>query len=221
MNAAVRRPAAWISAYAVAMALVEAAVVIYLRALDPEVGPLAVLRTVIPERLVVVEILREAATLVMLLAVAALAGRTAWQRFLQFALAFGVWDIFYYVWLKLLLGWPESLLTWDVLFLIPTVWISPVLAPVLVSVCLVVGSLWLLDLDAREEGAVHGLPGWAWAVSCLGGLVVILSFTIDAEAALTGSRPPRFRWWLFLAGVGLAVAAVFTAARRARRFSRT
>ena len=82
------KTAAWIAAYAVAMAFVEAAVVVYLRALAPEQGPLEVLRTVLPQRIVPIEVAREAATLVMLLAVAVLAGRGGWQRFLVFAIAF-------------------------------------------------------------------------------------------------------------------------------------
>src|SRR5207247_11339685 len=80
----------------------------------------------------------------MLVAVAALAPRTAWEGFLYLALAFGLWDIFYYVWLWVFIGWPPSLFTWDVLFLIPVPWLGPVLAPVIVRLCLVAGALWLL-----------------------------------------------------------------------------
>src|SRR5512134_2459669 len=147
------KTAAWIAAYAVAMAFVEAAVVVYLRALAPEQGPLEVLRTVLPQRIVPIEVAREAATLVMLLAVAVLAGRGGWQRFLVFAIAFGVWDIFYYVWLRVFIGWPRSLLDWDVLFLIPVPWIGPVLAPILVSLGLVSGALWLLLRQSRDPAA--------------------------------------------------------------------
>src|SRR5215203_4142390 len=87
---------------------------------------------------------REVATLVMLLGVAMLAGTERWDRFLAFCVTFGVWYLFYYVWLWLLLGWPPSLLTWDVLFLIPVPWIGPVLAPAVVSSALVIGGLLLL-----------------------------------------------------------------------------
>ena len=61
----------------------------------------------------------------MLLAVAYIAGGNGPQRFGYFLLSFGIWDVFYYVFLKVLIGWPESLLTWDVLFLIPLTWVGP------------------------------------------------------------------------------------------------
>lgn len=198
------------------MALVEAAVVVYLRALSPVEAPLAALQAVIPTRLIVIEMYREATTIIMLLAVAVLAGRDHWQRFLVFAFAFGTWDVFYYLWLWVFLGWPPSLLTWDVLFLIPVPWIAPVLAPVIVSVCLVAGSLWLLERQSRETGAIHGLPWFAWALGGAGGALVLLSFTLDSRAALAGGRAPDYRWGLFGTGVGLAVVALVAGVRRRR-----
>ena len=196
----------WCAIFAVAMAYVEAAVVVYLRALGPADGPLAALQTVIPPHLRAAEVWREAATIVMLVAVAALAGRGRWERFLVFALCFGIWDIFYYAWLRVLIGWPASLLTWDVLFLIPVPWVAPVLAPVLVSAGLVGGSLWLLARGAAASGAPAGLPRVAWLLAGAGAALILLSFTIDARAALIGGAPPPFRWWLF--GIGLALGAV-------------
>lgn len=126
----------WLITYAVAMAYVESAVVVYLRAIYYPQGfafPLAPM----PPDMVAIEIGREAATLVMLLGVGMLAGTGRWDRFLTFCVSFGVWDLFYYAWLWILLGWPPSLFTWDVLFLIPVPWIGPVLAPVVVSIALV------------------------------------------------------------------------------------
>ncbi|HXO86479.1 MAG TPA: hypothetical protein VN803_13245, partial [Gemmatimonadales bacterium] len=134
----------WVALFAVAFAAVESAVVVYLRALAGA-APLSVLQYQLPPHLLTIEVAREAATLVMLITVATIAGRTAWEGFLYFAFAFGLWDIFYYVWLRVFIGWPPSLLTWDVLFLIPVPWIGPVLAPVVVSLCLVGGALWLLS----------------------------------------------------------------------------
>ncbi len=129
MERNIRRPL-WVALYAIAMAAVESAVVVYLRALHGGAEPLSVLLHEIPDRLVAIEVGREAATLVMIVAVAAIAGSNVWERFLYFALAFGLWDIFYYVWLWVFIGWPPSLFTWDVLFLIPVPWLGPVLAPV-------------------------------------------------------------------------------------------
>ena len=76
----------------------------------------------------VVEIAREAATIVMLLCVAFIAEKTRRGRFACFMLVFGVWDIAYYLWLWATLSWPPSLFTWDILFLIPLIWTGPVIA---------------------------------------------------------------------------------------------
>jgi hypothetical protein len=213
----VRRRIMWCGVFAVAMAFVESAVVVDLRALGPAEGPLAALQSVIPRHLLVIEVYREAATIIMLLAVAALAGRGLWQRFLLFAVTFGIWDIFYYIWLRVLIGWPLSLLTWDVLFLIPIPWVAPVLAPVLVSVGLVAGSCWLLLREAHRPGAGAGLPPWAWALASAGAVLVLLSFTLDARVALVSGQPPAFRWGVFTAGVGALAIAFALAVRRASR----
>jgi hypothetical protein len=194
----------WVGIYAVAMAAVESAVVVYLRALHPGDVPVNVLLYVIPDRLITIEVGREASTLVMLLAVAALAGRGRWERFLYFSLAFGVWDICYYAWLWVFIGWPPSLLEWDVLFLIPVPWLAPVLAPLIVSVCLVAGSAWLLALEAR--GTSPRIPRLAWAVAFAGAGLVLLSFI--------GAQPPAFRWEVFGIGVGGGVAALVAGVRR-------
>jgi hypothetical protein len=207
------RNAFWVACYAVAMAAVESAVVVYLRALHPADAPLTVLLHEIPAHFIPIEIGREVATLVMLLAIAAVASRTARDAFLYFALAFGVWDIFYYVWLKVFIGWPPSLLTWDVLFLIPVPWLGPVIAPVIVSLGLVAGSLWLLAVPSLRP------PRLAWGLAMLGATLVLLSFTVDYRYALARTDPPRFRWELYWAGivvavVGLAGVRVFPALRR-------
>src|SRR6266511_3308216 len=125
----------WLIIYAVAMAYVESAVVVYLRALYFPQGfafPLVPL----PPDMLAIEIGREVATLVVLLGVAMLAGPERWDRLLVLGVIFGVWDLFYYVWLWVLLRWPPSPLTWDVLFLIPVPWTGPVLAPAVVSAVL-------------------------------------------------------------------------------------
>ena len=205
--------AAWVALYAVAMALVEAAVVVYLRALAPQEGPLAALQTVLPRPILTVEVVREAATLVMLLAVALLAGRNAWQRFLYFALAFGVWDLFYYIWLRVFIGWPGSLLAWDVLFLIPVPWIAPVLAPIVVSIGLIAGALWLLARS--ERGERPGLSWISWAIALAGAALILLSFTLDASAVLVNGDAPHFRWGLFTSGVALGVIALVIGAGKA------
>ncbi|HMA40862.1 MAG TPA: hypothetical protein VKP10_12330 [Gemmatimonadales bacterium] len=195
------RRSIWVALYAIAMAFVEAAVVVYLRALAPTLGQIPA-----------IEQGREAATIVMLLAVAVLAGGDSWGRFLFFCLAFGIWDLFYYAWLRVLTGWPPSLLTSDVLFLIPVPWVAPVLAPVIVSLGLVAVSLWLLKL--RERGVIVRFSPRVWAIALGGGALVLLSFMLDYRRALQSPDPPAFHWILFGTGVSVAVAALVTGVRR-------
>src|SRR4051812_23391169 len=194
-----RRHTFWVALFAIAMAAVESAVVVYLRALHIGPAPLSVLQYDLPTRLLAIEVAREGATLVMLIAVAAIAGRNAWERFLYFALVFGVWDIFYYVWLWVFIGWPPSLFTWDILFLIPVPWLGPVVAPMIVSLCLVAGALWLLARPTLR------LPRLAWGLAALGAVLILLSFTMDYRYALARIDPPRFRWELFGAGIAVGV----------------
>lgn len=140
-----------VTAFAVAMGWVEAAVVVYLRALYypqgfviPQkigfpfirFGPVPELKVFSP-RDMKTEIIREAATLVMLLTVAWLAGRKLRTRWAAFIWAFGVWDLTYYLWLYVLIGWPPALTTTDVFFLIPTPWLGPVWLPMVCSLVLV------------------------------------------------------------------------------------
>lgn len=204
----------WLSAYAVAMAYVESAVVVYLRAIYYPQG-FAFPIVLIPDRMAAIEVGRELATIVMLLGAGILAGSDRWERFLAFCHAFGVWDVFYYLWLYVFLGWPPSLLTWDILFLIPVPWIGPVLAPVLIAAAMSAGSLWLLALKAR--GAELRFPWPLWALAVAGGAIVLLSFTLDFRVVLEGRRPPPFRWWLFGLGFGMGAAALLAGARRLGR----
>lgn len=207
-----KRTTLWVVVYAIAMAFVEAAVVVYLRQIlapgDPTVSTPTAGVSAIP----VVEAFREAATIVMLLAVGVLAGGDTWERFLWFSCAFGIWDIFYYVWLRVLIGWPVSVLSWDILFLIPVPWTAPVLAPVIISLGLVLGSLWLLRM--KGKGAVLRFAPWLVALATCGGAIVLLSFMLDYRLALAGQEPPSFHWVIFMVGVGVAAAAFGLGVRR-------
>jgi hypothetical protein len=195
-----------VAVFAMAMAWVEAAVVFYLRSMMNRLEPYQ------PEPLPViggfasVELPRELATLVMLFAVGWLAGRTWRTRLGYTAIAFGVWDIFYYVFLKIICGWPHSLLDWDVLFLLPLPWWGPVLAPVLVSLLLI---LWG-TLASRSESALADAQASrpVWFLNFTGVALALYVFMADALAAapqgLEAVRtvlPARFDWPLF--GVAL------------------
>lgn len=146
-----------VALFAVGMAYVESMVVVYLREilsivptpvnLDPRFFERAVSEH--PE-LVWREQTREAATVVMIVTLAVLAGRRWRERLGVFLLAFGVWDLFYYLWLYVLIGWPPSLMTKDVLFLIPVAWIAPVLLPTTIAACMVAAGCWCLFSNGRR-----------------------------------------------------------------------
>jgi hypothetical protein len=162
-----RTPRGWnwtwwgtITAFTVAMALVESVAVVYIRAiLNVAPGPIeldAAFAATMLERhpwLVSTERGREAATMVMLATLGALAGRTRWQKIGVWLYAFGLWDIFYYLWLYVLVQWPPSLLTTDVLFLIPAPWIAPVLLPVTAASGMMALGLWLMAREPRRDPA--------------------------------------------------------------------
>jgi hypothetical protein len=138
-------------AFAVAFALVEAMVVVYLRrlfglqyALDFTPRDFHFPRAYLGH-----EQAREAATMVMLLAVGFIAGRTWWQRFADWLFAFGVWDVFYYVWLWVYLRWPSSFGDRDLLFLLPQEWWEPVWMPLLASAVFIAVAVLVLRYTRR------------------------------------------------------------------------
>lgn len=193
------------------MGFLEAAVVVYLREQFYPAGfrfPLVP----VPARIVLTEAGREAATIVMLWSVAALAGRGPTDRFFVFAFLFGVWDLVYYAALYLLVGWPPSLLTWDVLFLIPVPWLAPVLCPVLVSALLVGG--FLLHERAGRRGGRIALTRGEWAVASAGALAVVVSLCWRWKDSMAEAGPGPFPWWLFGAGLAVALAPFVRALRR-------
>ncbi len=131
--------------FAIGFGFVEGAVVVYLRGAAsllggggpvPDTAQLnAILSRPTPEMLHLfkIEVTREAATLLMLVTLALLAAERARERWAIFLWCFAIWDLTYYAALWAVLRWPESLLTEDVLFLIPVPWVSQVWFPVLVS----------------------------------------------------------------------------------------
>src|ERR1700680_5343374 len=95
--------------------------------------------------------------MLMLAAIALAVARNARQWSAAFAIAFGVWDIVFYACLKLILGWPASLFTWDILFLIPVPWVCPVIAPALVSLAMIAAGIWCLCRDEAGRPLPIGL----------------------------------------------------------------
>jgi len=195
----------YLAVFAVAMAYFEAAVVVYLRELHYPEGfsfPLKMIER--PDLLV--EIGREASTILMLLAVAAIAGKGFYERFAFFLIIFALWDIFYYVWLKVLLGWPAGLLTWDILFLIPVAWIAPVLSPILVSFCLIIGAL--LILRRLWTGGRFAPNLREWGIATGGAVLILISYVRDMNAGLGLSMPQPYRWELLVVGLAAGFYAL-------------
>ena len=178
--------------------MVEAAVVIYLRQLLHVEGSNITLSG-IPRGIFTVEIVREFTTLVMLISVGVLAGNRPLGRFGSFIIAFGVWDIFYYVFLSMFHGWPRSFLDWDLLFLIPVPWMAPVLAPVLVSCGLIFSGYWLLIREQQKKRIVVSLSDWI--IEAVATVLILYSFTNNNSV----STPEIFSWIIFLAGLALGV----------------
>lgn len=166
----------WITVFAVSMGFFESAIVIYLRQIVYP-GGLAFPLKPIDKDLATTEIIREAFSLVMLLSVSILTGKSTITRFAYFLFSFAVWDIFYYVFLKVLINWPESLMTMDILFLLPLTWIGPVVAPLILSFLMILLALLILYFSVRNE-QVH-LKAHELLILTLGSLTVITSFTAD------------------------------------------
>lgn len=224
-----RRTIAALFLFGISFGYVEAAVVVYLRAiydpirerLHPGRNPHDLFPLISPQQLadagadnsrrLAIQIGREAATMAMLAGIALACGRTFYESVAAFAIAFGVWDIAFYGFLRLMIHWPASFSTWDILFLIPLPWIGPVWAPVLVATTMIVcGSI------ALRNGGLS-IPGHSWLGIVAGAGVIILAFVWDFRNIAAGGLPNHFNWPLFFAGEAIGVFA-FTAALRNRGY---
>jgi hypothetical protein len=215
--------------FGIAFGCVEAAVVVYLRTLgEPvrekvlagqahdEVFPLLTLEQwrdagMDFTPLAITELTRELATMLMLAAIGLACARNTRQWLAGFMIAFGVWDIFYYVFLKLFVGWPASLWTWDLLFLIPVPWSGPVITPVLVSLAMIGAGLAIFKREA--DGIAVQLSPADWTAIVGGGLVIIVAFCWDFPHTARGGMPHPFNWPLFLVGLAIALSGFVHALR--------
>jgi len=195
----------WIGLFAIGMAFIEAATVVYLRRVlnihdliidippfDPEITP--------------IEIGRELSTLIMLFAVGWAIGKSWQSRVGILFFAFGIWDIFYYVWLRIFIGWPDSILAQDLLFLIPLPWWGPVIAPVLISCLMVIGGVFAV-ID-EDNGYAIKVSWTNWIALFFGLLALLFSFMKDAIMKLPANvetlsrlRPTVFDWQIYLIGL--------------------
>lgn len=208
--------------FGVAFGYVEAAVVVYLRSLsEPALARIDPARNVndlfptltlaqintYPElaRALKIELGREAATLLMLVAVAIAAGTNRVQSAAAFVTAFGVWDAAFYAFLRLFIHWPTSLRTWDLLFLVPVPWSGPVLAPLIVSASMIVAGVYVLWREFAGRPVRPSLFHWLGIL--VGGLVIILSFVWNYPHLIAGGVPRHFPWAIFVIGELIGLTA--------------
>jgi hypothetical protein len=204
--------------FALAMAWVESAVVYYLRTMIDRIephqpNPLPVIGGLGP-----VELMRELATMVMLLTVGILAGRNWRSRLGYSAIVFGVWDIFYYFFLKLMCGWPHSLFDWDILFLLPLPWWGPVLAPVLIALLMILWGTLASQCEDPRRSSRAALA--AWGLNFVGVALALYVFMADCLRAVDQGvdavrmvLPERFDWPLFLVALALMTAPIIALTR--------
>ena len=204
------RRAAYASLWVLALAFgwIEASVVVYLReAYVREVSlhgsnyfaGLQITLVSLPSHLMSVEMAREACTILLLASVAWLAGRRLADRIGAFLLSFGIWDLTYYVVLKLVAGWPDTWRSWDILFLIPAPWVAPVWAPIMVATLLVAAGSYLFWTSGHKRR-------YHWpdiSVLIASALLTIAAFLDESRSAIDHRMPEQFPVWLFVAGVVL------------------
>jgi hypothetical protein len=209
-----------LAAFAAAMALVEAAIVVYLRELYYPEDP----RALFPLRLLsdahlALELAREVATLVMLGAVAWLSRRAWLARFAAFLFLFGLWDLCYYAWLWLYLGWPVSWGEWDVLFLIPWPWLAPWPAPAAIAALFGAwgGAVLWRGQEHRPSAAALALFGVGVLLALGAFLAPGAALLAGGAAAFRGWTPGPFPWWPYGSGLAALAAGLMLALRGAAR----
>jgi hypothetical protein len=211
-----------LSVFALAMAYLEAVVVIYLRYYWYGEHPLDIFPLPrITGMDLSVELGRETATVLMIFIVAALSMRERPQVFAAFVYVFGLWDILYYAWLKLLLGWPRDWGDWDVLFLIPWPWLGPWISAAAIAVLFVCWGGWVLGRQATPRFGPAALGLFlAGVMLCLAAFLQPAAHLVHlGPEALRGFRPGAFHWCTFGAGYVLLAAGLLWAMRRPRRTS--
>ncbi len=221
--------------FAVSMGFLEAIVVVYLRELYYPDGFQFPLKEMSPA-IIIIEWTREICTLLMLGSVAWISGKILIKRFSVFLFIFGVWDIIYYVGLKIFLDWPESLLTWDILFLIPITWVGPVLAPVLCSLLMIFFAVILDKLILKNN--LKKLIRKEWILLITGAAFIYFTYTIDFGLILINGHflrdfsnlpknpeflkilsnwiPSHFNWTVFAAGFIIICSSIWLIVKRSK-----
>lgn len=130
----------FLTLFGISFGYLEAIVVVYIRKILPldafeHIHSVSLVSNfLIKHKMLFIEQTREVSTIIILLSIAILAGTRLKERIAYFLWIFGIWDIFYYLFLYLWLKWPKSLLEFDILFLIPYPWVAPWILPIGCSV---------------------------------------------------------------------------------------
>jgi len=190
--------------FTAAFAYVESAVVIYLRHIYyPEGFHFPIKKHV--DLLLYIEVIREFATLVIMVSISALLSKRFWQGFGFFLVIFGVWDIFFYIWLKAAVNWPASFIDPDILFLIPVPWIAPVLAPILVSLVMIGIGIDIIKIFDRGNKVKPHLTQWIMVLA--GSFIILYSFMSDTGAMFYEKYPQQYNWFMLAAGLTFYIIA--------------
>jgi len=216
----------WLLIFAISMGFFESSIVVYLREIYYPEGFNFPLSPIEPE-IAVTEFLREFFSLVMIVSVAVISTRNLYKRFANFLFIFAIWDIFYYIFLKIILGWPASFATWDILFLIPVPWTSPVIAPIIISFIMIALSLIIYQLHHKNTSFEIKAREWIFLV---GGAVLIfvtfiwdyltffftnynkhthLEFQEKLRVLSNEYQPISFNWPLYIIGVLVLIISIF------------
>ena len=187
-----------------AFAWVESSVVVYLRAIYYPMGFHFPIKRHY-DLLLVIELIREFATIIIMISLSALLSKKFWEGFAYFLIIFGIWDIFFYVWLKVSINWPDSLFTPDILFLIPIPWIAPVLSPILVSLVMIIIGVDLLRFYQKGILLKPKLLHWIFVLT--GTVFILYTYMCDIDAGFHEKYPQPYNWLLFSLGITLYLIA--------------
>lgn len=215
----------WVLIFAVSMGFFESSIVVYMREIYYPDGFSFPLHQIEPQ-IALTELIREFFSLVMIISVAILAKLSFYERFANFLFIFAIWDIFYYIFLKLILGWPASLATWDILFLIPLPWTSPVIAPIIISFIMI--ALALVIYRFHHINKSFEIKVREWMILIGGAVIIFVSFISDflrffihnfeqynhyqaleqLRIASGEYHPGSFNWIVYLVGVLILIIAI-------------
>ena len=144
----------------------------------------------------IVEIGREIATLAVISSVALLTKGPAFRQLANFIYIFATWDISYYASLFIFEKWPETLLDWDILFLIPVPWYAPVVVPVTISILGIIIAVIIRLLFKNQKKVICGRVAALLIFCAL--ISWFISFILNTPS---GHFQKHYEWFLFYLGI--------------------